>query len=125
MYTSLSSTNPNSLFGFGTWVEYGKGRMPIGVNTSDNDFKTVGKTGGAKTHRLTTQEMPSHRHIGGAGDKGPNVFAHGVTSGHARSSIDTRSTDSDTLGFTTFTGGSGAHNNMPPYITIYMWRRTA
>ena len=125
LYTSVSGTNPNSIFGFGTWVEYGKGRMPVGVDTADSSFKTSGKTGGAKTHKLTTNEMPSHRHTGGAGDYGSNVFAHGHTSGSAPSSISTTSKNSNTVGFTTYTGGNAHHNNMPPYITIYMWRRTA
>lgn len=61
IYMSTSSTNPGSLFG-GTWVAWGSGKVPVGINTSDGDFNTVEKTGGAKTVSLTTAQMPSHNH---------------------------------------------------------------
>ena len=61
IYMSTSNTNPSSLFG-GTWVAWGSGRVPVGVNTSDGNFNTVEKTGGESTHILTTAEMPSHTH---------------------------------------------------------------
>ena len=50
IYISVNSTNPGNLFG-GTWVAWGAGRVPVGVNTSDSDFKTPEKTGGSKSHR--------------------------------------------------------------------------
>lgn len=58
---SVNSTNPSNLFG-GTWTEWGKGKVPVGVDTSDTNFSTVEKTGGEKTHTLTTSELPSHTH---------------------------------------------------------------
>lgn len=61
IYLSVNSTNPSSYFG-GTWVAWGSGRVPIGVNTSDTSFNTVEKTGGNKTHAITSNEMPSHNH---------------------------------------------------------------
>lgn len=61
IYMSTSSTNPGSLFG-GTWTAWGSGRVPVGINTSDGDFNTVEKTGGAKTVSLTTAQMPAHSH---------------------------------------------------------------
>ena len=54
IYLSVSSTNPSSLFG-GTWVAWGSGRVPVGINTSDTDFSTVEKTGGNKN-------LQSHTH---------------------------------------------------------------
>ena len=61
IYMSVNSTNPGDLFG-GTWTAWGSGRVPVGVNTSDTEFSTVEKTGGAKTHTLTVAQMPSHTH---------------------------------------------------------------
>ena len=48
IYMSTSSTNPSTYFG-GTWVAWGSGRVPVGINTSDSNFNTVEKTGGAST----------------------------------------------------------------------------
>lgn len=61
IYMSVNNTNPGTLFG-GTWVTWGAGRVPVSVNTSDGDFSTVEKTGGEKTHTLSIDEMPSHKH---------------------------------------------------------------
>ena len=67
IYISVKSTNPSSFFG-GTWVAFGTGRTLVGINTSDTNFDTIEKTGGAATHTLTTTEMPSHTHtIGSSG----------------------------------------------------------
>ena len=80
IYFTTVNTNPRQLFGFGTWTLWGSGRVPLGVNTGDNDFSTAEKTGGTKTvnashshtvnshthstgnHMLTVNEMPQHRH---------------------------------------------------------------
>lgn len=61
IYMSVNSTSPATLFG-GTWVRWGNGRIPVGVDTSQTEFNTVGKTGGEKTHTLTEAEMPQHSH---------------------------------------------------------------
>lgn len=63
--TIIIDTNPGVLFG-GTWEARGAGRVPVGVNASDNDFSTAGKTVGEKTHKLTTSEMPTHKHNNGS-----------------------------------------------------------
>ena len=106
------ATNPGTLLGFGTWTAFGTGRTIVGVDSSDTDFDTVRETGGSKTHTLTVAELPAHTHTAngqaGAGGSG--------TAGNA-SSAGTYDTGS--------TGGGGAHNNLQPYITAYMWRRTA
>jgi len=59
---STENVNPATYLGFGTWELWGSGRVPVGINTSDTDFNTSEKTGGAKTHTLTASEMPSHNH---------------------------------------------------------------
>ena len=56
IYLSMDSTNPNTLFGFGTWQLIGQGRTLVGVDTSDNDLNTENKTGGSKTHTMTIEE---------------------------------------------------------------------
>ena len=61
IYMSINDTNPEKLFG-GTWAAWGTGRVPVGVDTSDSDFSTVEKTGGEKTHKLSTDELASHKH---------------------------------------------------------------
>lgn len=61
IYTSVINTNPNTYFG-GTWTAFGLGRTLVGVDTGQTEFDTVEETGGAKTHTLTTNEMPSHTH---------------------------------------------------------------
>lgn len=68
VYFSVIDKNPGILFG-GTWERFAKGQTIIGVNESDNDFGSVKKTGGNKTHvhstnehTLTTDEIPAHSH---------------------------------------------------------------
>ena len=56
------NVNPATYLGFGTWVLWGQGRVPVGVNTSDSSFNTAEKTGGSKTHAITSSEMPAHNH---------------------------------------------------------------
>lgn len=122
IYMSANSTNPKNLFG-GTWVAWGSGRVPVGINTSDDDFKTVEKTGGEKTHTLSLAEMPRHTHdftYNNSNTCGFSSYAHGTNDyGEQRSD--------ESLGFNNiaYTGGDKAHNNLQPYITCYMWKRTA
>lgn len=59
---STSSANPSTYLGFGTWQQWGSGRVPIGINTSDSDFNAVEKTGGGKTASLNSNNLPSHNH---------------------------------------------------------------
>ena len=61
IYMSVNATNPSAYFG-GTWVAWGAGRVPVGINTADGNFNTVEKTGGAATVTLTTAQMPAHTH---------------------------------------------------------------
>lgn len=116
--TTRRPGNPSSWMGFGTWERYGQGRVLVGYDEADSSFNNLDKTGGAKTHVLTTNEMPSHSHFVPAG-------------GGAGGSIE-RIVWTDSYGFTTNTGansnaagGGAAHNNLQPYITVFMWRRTA
>lgn len=199
IYMSVNSTNPSTLFG-GTWVAWGSGRVPVGVDTAQTVFATVEKTGGEKDHALTIDELAAHTHSVPAHAHGLNSHTHsipalsgttnkasltgyignlvvesktsyalgaggicakrtatgtGSVNAGGTSSSTTVSGRSDTVDIdashshtvTTATGkntgaasgntanssvlNSGesgmdnAHNNLQPYITCYMWKRTA
>lgn len=112
---STSDENPSTIYG-GTWVAWGKGQVPVGVDTSDSDFNTVEKTGGEKEHTLTVDEMPSHKH-----DFGQQFATTSNLSGQYGYYI-IAGTQTDVI---KNTGGNQPHNNLQPYITCYMWKRTA
>ena len=117
IYISTNSTNPSLLFG-GTWESFAQGRTLIGVDTTDTDFDTVENIGGEKQHILTINEMPSHNH-------GQSLNDGGTLSGVA--GYDWKVTDTTRIYYgddlAQYTGGNQAHNNLQPYITVYMWRR--
>lgn len=120
IYMSVKSTNPGTLFG-GTWAAIAQGRCLVGVNTSDNDFKTPEKTGGEKTHKLTIAEMPSHNHTY------IQLMDNGISSEHfgihynIAAEWGTKFVDSKVSS----TGSSSSHNNLQPYFTCYMFKRTS
>ncbi|MDR1338340.1 MAG: hypothetical protein LBJ73_04935 [Rickettsiales bacterium] len=144
IYISTANTNPGTLFGFGTWERFGNGRALVGVNESDTDFSSVQKMGGAKTHTLAATEMPSHNHSGTAQSAGghQHIFpgadwdsgwgrgtenqiqwrTDGVKGWNWPVSYAGEHTHTLSIGNT---GGGRAHNNMQPYITVYIWRRSA
>lgn len=62
IYTTTVSTNPGTLFGFGTWAAFGAGRVLVGLNSGDTDFDTVEETGGAKTVAASVQDHAAHTH---------------------------------------------------------------
>ena len=117
IFISYVNTNPSSLLGFGTWIAFGAGRVLVGYDGSDSDFNSAGQTGGEKKHTLTIQETPSHDHP---------IF--GTTSGSGSVfQVETRQDGRTqvTSGYTGKVGGGQSHNNLQPYIVVYMWRRTA
>lgn len=87
-----------------------RGKVPVGLNSSDTEFDALGKTGGEKTHLLTQAEMPAHGHTftggWGAGSSYAERFAYGSVANK-----------NDTYGIGT-AGGSQAHNNLQPYNTV-------
>jgi hypothetical protein len=186
IYMSTSSTNPSSKFG-GTWVTWGSGKVPVGVNANETEFNSVEKTGGAKSHNytpagsnsggvvqgtaLTVEQMPSHNHgsrtlkgkmsfrrygtdttgsdilleTNGIVNKGVEDWSgsHGIinVSGHSVTNpykdfaeiVATHTHDSNGGGQAhghgfiqpTFTGAASTQSHLQPYITCYMWKRTA
>ena len=125
IYIGVSNINPSTIFG-GTWVAFGTGKTIVGVDTSQTEFDIVEETGGEKTHTLTVDEMPSHNHnpdyagsyltYGGRG----NEYSGGLGGGPYWGPSDWYSSSA-----TSYTGGNQPHNNLQPYITVYMWKRTA
>ena len=114
IYMTTSTTSPATLFG-GTWERI-KGRCIVGVDEGDSNFGTVSATGGEKTHQLTVTEMPSHNH----------GFKRHTDTGSYFTITSVSSQSSTGYGFATDnTGGDGAHNNLQPYYTAYIYRRTA
>ena len=114
IYTSFESTAPDTLFGFGTWTQI-TDRFLYCANSS-------GTTGGEATHTLTIDEMPSHNH--NLWWKGFRTIPDGGGPRTA-TSIDWFGSDPVQTFKCDNKGGGQAHNNMPPYITVYCWRRTA
>lgn len=117
IYTNATvSTNPATLLGFGSWSAFGSGRVLVSSGTSDQAF-TAGATGGESTHVLTTAEMPSHTH------SYPILIQSADTDRGTLSS--SWSIDNVVTANTASAGSDAAHNNLQPYIVVYMWRRTA
>lgn len=136
------STNPATLLGFGTWVAFGAGRVPVGIDSGDTDFDTAEETGGAKTHTLTQGEM-NHNHQWNNRDSS-NTFADNyikMISAPQTGSDNTWDASGNPAGYTNsfemrqdtytdsnrdITGQSvSPHNNLQPYIVVHMWKRTA
>lgn len=111
--TTSSSFDPNSTFG-GTWIRI-KDRFLL----ADGDNYTNGNTGGEATHTLTVDEMPSHNHNVNIGVALSLDTNQGLVSGHSPSAVDNISRNTANV------GGGQAHNNMPPYLVVMVWKRTA
>ena len=126
IYMSVNSTSPASLFG-GTWTQL-KDRFLLGAGSSYSN----GATGGAATHTLTEAQMPSHYHDGITTDGLLGTHRMNYRNGDAPSGsnsaywcIENTTTPNTHSARTVPTGGGAAHNNMPPYLVVYMWKRTA
>lgn len=141
IYISTVSTNPATLFGFGTWEAMPAGHVFLAQGKSSwGTTYNAGSTGGEATHQLTMEELPSHGHtastdttgehthpiplytVSGGGPAGgpkydPNSVIYNGTSGSSGSHSHIVTVDN--------TGGGQAHNNMQPYIAVYIWKRTA
>lgn len=111
IYMSVSSASPSSFIG-GTWARI-EGRFLLAAGGGYN----AGSTGGEATHTLTVDEMPSHTHTysrkyAAAGDS-TSAVAKGASSSQTTKTEESAAT-----------GGGAAHNNMPPYLAVYVWKRT-
>lgn len=118
IYLSVNSTSPQQLFG-GEWEQI-KDKFLL----SAGDTYSSGSEGGEATHTLTVEEMPSHNHsLSDSIDK--NSIKLGFNTGDTNWALTKRAASYDYTLTTNNTGGGAAHNNMPPYIAVYVWKRTA
>ena len=142
---AINSANPSTYLGFGTWVAFGAGRVPVGFDSSDSNFNAAEKTGGSKdaivvSHSHTTASAGAASgqvDTSPLGDFGQVQSASGVFS--VSGALSNRSQGAAGTGSSRFlnlsipdhthtvnsTGSSGTNANLQPYITVYMWKRTA
>ena len=108
---------PLNCWGGGTWTRIAQGRTLVGLDENDSDFKTSEKTGGEKTHKLTVNEMPSHKH---------KYYSPIVQQASASSNSSIFGNyNKQYIIQTDSSGGDQAHNNLQPYYVTYIWKRTA
>jgi hypothetical protein len=153
IYTAIVSTNPGTLLGFGTWSAFGAGRVMVGFDSGNALFDTAEETGGnadaitvSHTHTATstvTDAGHSHGLMGSSSTgttrglvEGTNRNVQGGDGTPSRGYVQTASTggenlvETKTTGVTvattnSSTGSSGTNANYQPYITVYIWKRTA
>ena len=138
IYTATVATNPGTLLGFGTWTAFGAGRVMLGAGTGGGGTYTAGATGGSKdaivvshNHTATTTSTDSgHTHqtaLARADIASPAEYPYfgrnfgaspGTTTGTGNANITSTTTIAST-------GSSGTDANLPPYVVVYMWQRTA
>jgi len=117
VFIAVVSTNPSSLLGFGSWSAFGTGRMLIGIDGSDSDFNTVEETGGSKTHTIAQTNLPDITLETNESVKIEEAPANRGSSSGGGAAYNKASVP---------LGGDGtAINHMPPYIAVYMWKRTS
>ena len=126
IYMNVNSTNPGTLFG-GTWEQI-QGRFLLGMSSS----YPAGSQGGEATHTLTISEMPSHDHpLSGNGSASAlGTIYNSITmqgSAYPNDPALVRGGDYSSKGYAYINnrGGDQPHNNMPPYLSVYIWKRTA
>ena len=126
IYTSVVDTDPTALFG-GTWE-----RIKDTFLLTAGDTYVAGTTGGEAKHTLTLDEIPYHYHaeffyaegVGELTVPGGTARIPGET-GFLFSTSETPNASRGVLGDTSGVGGNQPHNNMPPYLTVYAWKRIA
>ena len=143
IYLSVNNTNPGTLFG-GTWEQISQGRALVGegvvkANTDDwcghtsaGDWTAyAGLMGGEVYHTLSLSEAPAHRHSlslqvkNGGGSSGSVYGITGFSSGWDTFSRSSPGSSGYLRWGMDVQGGGGAHNNLPPYLVVYIWKRTA
>lgn len=118
VYISTVGTSPATLFG-GAWAQI----QNVFLLAAGSGY-AAGSTGGEATHTLTVGEMPSHNHTSTAYYEGAGAQQAAAAKMIYRDNGTTSYISSGTS-FVDRTGSGQAHNNMPPYEAVYMWKRTA
>lgn len=114
-YMSEVSIDPSEILGIGVWQRV-KGKFLLGVDEGDSDISKSGLVGGEKNHALTAEE------------NGPHTHSYTSTANNNYVRVEPSTTYGTRATATASTGSSGdgkPHNNMPPYYTAFIWRRTA
>lgn len=152
VFIGVVDTNPATLLGYGTWAAFGTGRVLVGLDSGDTDFDAVEETGGSKTHtHSVTSNVAVADHsftqptiswpISVPVFAGTNFTTSNATTGLGVAAV-TSTKPSGTNSWpasvpTNASGAVSAHSvtnnavtsgfgsNVPPYITVYMWKRTA
>lgn len=149
VFISTVATNPAVLLGFGVWVPFASGRVLVGQDVNQTEFDVLGETGGAKTVTLDATMMPAHTHVQNPhlhlqdphqhGEQlqgnttgtttGTHLMGSAATAGSLRtagqSTLAATATNQNTTAVNQSTGGGLAHPNLPPYIVVNLWNRTA
>ena len=116
IYISTNSTSPEVLFG-GTWQQIAQGRTLVGIDTSDSDFNSIGKTGGSKA-------LQEHAHEVWWGDRVFGITNSVAPTGNVWNTIGLHDASQGTA-LKAIATGSGHSGNLQPYLVVYMWERTA
>uniref|UniRef100_A0A6H1Z9X4 Putative structural protein n=1 Tax=viral metagenome TaxID=1070528 RepID=A0A6H1Z9X4_9ZZZZ len=110
VFLAVVSTNPNTLLGYGTWSQIANGKFLVGQDGTDEDFDTPEETGGSKTKDMSHVHSIDHSHT---------ILAANLRTGGSSTETDASYTGSSG------SGGSAIQNIVPPYFTVYIWKRTA
>jgi hypothetical protein len=129
-FNATNATNPGTLLGFGTWTAFGAGRVPVGFDAGNVLFDTAEETGGSADATLPTHTHaitdPTHFHA--QGGTALNIASGNYVQGGPATQVpyNTTNTAAASTGITVNNAGtSGTNANYQPYITVYMWKRTA
>lgn len=121
--SNTSGTNPGTQFG-GTWEQFAPGRFLIGAGTGNDGSTSMTFTssskGGEYTHILTVNEMPSHKH-----DIAAPISSTWTAAGGSSIQGSNQTQNSYNFNWCTEIGGNKPHNNLPPYQSVYYWRRVS
>lgn len=136
-----SNTNPSTYLGFGTWVLWGQGRVPVGVDLDDQDFNEVEKIGGEKTHThkyglqygeyysdLSIKSNPNAGLLNYTNDKDYSLSNNSNNLGNHSVPINSGNQEgakSQSMGHYRLIANTSYVESMGPYITCYMWKRVA
>lgn len=132
VFIAVVPTNPATLLGYGTWVACGVGRVLVGIDPSQTEFDTLREVGGAKTHALSAGQMPTHTHVQTAHVHtstqvagNANYYDGARLAGYGDDAVLGALTSSSVAAVNQDAGGGAVHNNLQPYLVVYMWERTA
>lgn len=111
------SIDRSDFLGF-VWEPTLSGVTIVGLDTTQEEFNEIGKTGGEKEHTLTVNETPSHNH-------GTLVEGQGGSSNYALRVLSTGAGGGFNASYSNSAGGDQPHNNLPPYQVVVFWKRIA